>query len=158
MVRAINMDKNKIFKEIKAELDIEEEDENITNSNNEYLMKEFVKELDIEVHKKYNSIFDIVADTGVTSFTYLVQLKEEILSKYGLNKDIDFEVVVYPNEAKIKYLYKMVEMKPDNYWSRPTPYHEVTTLQMLQECIKQDTCTPDIKYLERGESELNKNK
>ena len=152
------MDKNKIFKEIKAELDIEEEDENITNSNNEYLMKEFVKELDIEVHKKYNSIFDIVADTGVTSFTYLVQLKEEILSKYGLNKDIDFEVVVYPNEAKIKYLYKMVEMKPDNYWSRPTPYHEVTTLQMLQECIKQDTCTPDIKYLERGESELNKNK
>ena len=146
------MDKNKIFKEIKAELDIEEEDENITNSNNEYLMKEFVKELDIEVHKKYNSIFDIVADTGVTSFTYLVQLKEEILSKYGLNKDIDFEVVVYPNEAKIKYLYKMVEMKPDNYWSRPTPYHEVTTLQMLQECIKQDTCTPDIKYLERGET------
>jgi len=136
---------------------IEEEDNNITNSYYQDLSKEFFKELDVEVHKKYNTIFDKVADTGVTSFTYLVQLNEEILLKYGLNKDIDFEVVVYPNETKIKYLYKMVEMKPDNYWLRPTPYYEVTTIQMLRECIKQDAYTPDIKYLERGESELIKN-
>ena len=148
------MDKKKIFKEIKEKLDIEKEDENIVNSDNQYLTKEFFKELDIEVHKKYNIIFDKVSDTGVTMFMYLVQLDEEILLKYDLNKDIDFEVVVYPNEAKIKYLYKFNEIKPDNYWSRPIPYYEVTTLQILRECIKQDTCTPDIKYLERGETNL----
>jgi len=134
----------------------EDMDEEIVDSNQRETCKEFFKELDILVQNKYKELINLVVDSGITSFNYIVELDNNNISKFNLNKDIEFEVSATPGEGKINYLYKRIKIEPKNYWSRPIPYYEVSTLQLLQECIKQDTYNPDIKYLERGETEFIK--
>lgn len=129
-----------------------ESEEDIINESNNELNHLFFKELDVLVQEKYRILVDLVCDSCITSFNYQIKPSEKFLNKFGLNTDVSFEIVTTPGYGKTKYLYKNIELKPDNYYLRPTPYYEVTTLQIIQEAIKQDKYNPDIKYLERGEN------
>ena len=56
------------------------------------------------------------------------------------------------NGVNVKFYFKNIQLQPDCYYIRPDDYHEVTVLEILKQCIEQGTHTPDIKFLERGES------
>jgi len=127
----------------------------MTNSE---LNQQFTAELDVFVQRIWKEVFASITSKKVIGIQIIADTDEAFLKKYGLNEDIKFVINASPEGSKMDYYYKGGLMKPDNYWLRPDNYHEVTTLQMLQECIKQDKHTPDIKSLEDGLNEETENK
>lgn len=119
------------------------------------MSEEFIKELNEIVQKNYHRVLDAIKelDVKVNGFSFLPEVPLEIKEKYGLNEDLTFMVGVSGDGGRTDYLYKGLIIEPDCYYVRPDDYHEVPLLTMLQEAIKQDTHNPDIKYLERGETE-----
>jgi len=118
--------------------------------------QEFRDMFDNEVQSNWTKIMELIraSTVNVHRYDFSVDIDPDILNKFGLNKDIDFLICVTITGGKATYYYKGVEIEPDCYYVRPNDYHEVTTLQMLQEAIRQDTNKPDIKYLENGEKQL----
>jgi hypothetical protein len=118
--------------------------------------KEFLKELDLITQENYKKLFNALKDCPVKTYDlkFEVEITEEMKSKYGLDDNFRFFAVLGGYEGpKMEYDYKGIKLDPDCYWLRPDDYHEVSTLQILHECMKQDTYRPDIKFLERGEKE-----
>jgi len=116
--------------------------------------KEFIVELDKETQILWKLLRKTISKTSIkiSGIQYLVELDDEILKKFGLNKDIKFIIDVRPTSGgETKYYYKNMELNPNAYYVRPDDYHEVSTLRILQESIAQDTHEPDIMHLERGE-------
>ena len=116
------------------------------------MQKEFFEELDKisqDKHKILLSLFNGV-DIDVVSVKIIVKISDEPKKRFGLNDDISFLLKI-GDTGKMKYLYKGIEIEPIKYYIRPSDYHEVSTLTILQEAIKQDTYKPDIMFLERGE-------
>jgi hypothetical protein len=115
--------------------------------------KEFFRELNVLVQRDYKLLQKLSKTTSVDiiSIRYRVILSEDILNEYGLNKDVEFFVDATCDGGKMSYHYKNIKVEANCYYLRPDDYYEVSTLRILQECIKQDTYEPDIKFLERGE-------
>lgn len=106
--------------------------------------KEFIVELDKEAQILWKLLRKTIGKTSIkiSRIQYLVELDDEILKKFGLNKDIKFIIDVRPaSGGKTKYYYKNMELNPKCYYVRPDDYHEVSTLRILQESIAQDTRT-----------------
>ena len=120
------------------------------------MTEEFIKALDTVVKKNYNKILDNIKewDIKINGFSFLPEMDLETKKRFSLNEDITFQVQITGGGGSTNYLYKGLIIEPDAYYLRPDDYHEVSTLTMLQEAIKQDTHNPDIKYLERGETEI----
>ena len=126
-------------------------------NNNE----EFVKELDIIVKDVWQQIIDRLAIGKeiaiITDVNFFIEDKrvKELLTKYELKADkFDIKMETSKNKYignKCKYYYNEMEMKPVCHYIQPKDRREVTLLQMLRECEKQDTHTPDIKHLEEPE-------
>ena len=118
--------------------------------------KEFTEELDVVVQAAYEEVRLALKNckVKVMSLEYKVILEDNVLAKYKLNKDVGFIVDI--NEGKMIYTYQGRKLEPKCYYLRPDDYHEVTTLQILQQCVLQDTHKPDIKFLEEGKTELIK--
>lgn len=114
---------------------------------------EFIVELDKKAQEEYCVVRKLIVKSQIkiVGIEYVVDMDTEILSKFGLNSDIRFVLKATPDDGKIIYYYKNIEVNPLNYYVRPIDYHEVSTLRILQECITQDTFKPNIRYLERGE-------
>jgi len=119
-------------------------------------MDDFFKRIEEVSSESRHKVMNAIIDTGVDSlsFEFVVNIGEESVSDFGLNSEIMITQHCTPELVKTKYYYKGVEVSPDCYYLRPEEYHPVTTLRILQECINQDKHNPDIKYLERGEEEL----
>lgn len=115
--------------------------------------QELIKELDELNQNKWSEIYKALKDvTDVYSIGFNVYLSEEMLTKFNLNKDIVFSVKNNNGVGKMKYYYKGIEIEPDCYYLRPDNYTEVTLLEILQECLTQNTYNPNIKHLEVKES------
>ena len=114
--------------------------------------KEFFKQLDLISNKQHKTLNSLLRDLDfeIRTITMDVNLDIETKIKFGLNSDISFSLKMDGNN-KMNYYFKNAEVEPLCYYLRPDDYHEVDTLTILQECIKQDTHKPDIMYLERGE-------
>jgi len=114
--------------------------------------KMFFEELDKVTQDNYKEVVNalIKQNTKVYSFSYLIELNDDIILKYNLNNDIKFKCVVTPDSGSMEHYYKGRLVKPINLYIRPDNYCEVSTLTILQECIKQDRHDPDIRYLELG--------
>ena len=117
---------------------------------------EIEKELDIIIQMKWKELIDVIKSTSVdiVSFKFEVKLEENIIRELGINADIRFLVNATPNGGEIEYLYKGCEIDPIHHYIRPDDYNEVSIIQMLLECINQDTYKPNIMHLERGETEM----
>ena len=114
---------------------------------------ELLKELDLVVDKDIKEIVNLqkMTDVKIISFKIQTKLDEKILVKYNLNDDIRFIIDVTPDSGIVSYYYKGLKLNPDCYYLRPDEYYSPTVLDILQECIRQDTHIPDIKFLERGD-------
>lgn len=107
--------------------------------------EEFIRQLDEVNQKKWAEIYKALKNvTDICSIGFNIYPSEEFLSNFGLNADINFSVI----NGKVEYYYKGVKVDPICYYIRPDNYNEVSLLEILQECIAQDTYTPDIKKLE----------
>lgn len=112
--------------------------------------KEFIKELDEFAQANYTEISDKLKDTKIhiIDIKHYVNVPEEFLTKYNLISEYPIEFVLNP--PQMLYYYGGLEVKPKCHYIRKKEHHEVSTLRILQECIKQGTNKPDIMYLEDG--------
>lgn len=112
--------------------------------------EDFFKDLDIYAKKKFDDLKNRLKDNWGDLFSMDISynVPQSILEKYGLNNDIGFFLKITPEKVNSMYLYKNMELKPEAYFMRPENYNPVSTLEMLQEAIKQDTPYPDIKHIE----------
>ena len=117
--------------------------------------EELQKILDGMIAENYPKVIDLIKKSPVEIFRLYFEIKpdKKTQEEFGLNDDIQFivDADTYRGEAQCKYYYKREEMQPDCLYLRPKNYHPVSILQMLLECIRQDTAKPDIKFLEKGE-------
>lgn len=113
--------------------------------------KEFFEQLDKISKEELNKLIKLIADTKITKFTFEISLPNDVLKKFWLSEDLLFLVDSTPTGCTMKYFYKNLPVEPINFYLRPDDYHEVSTLEILQQCIHQDTHKPDILFLERGE-------
>lgn len=117
----------------------------------ENLNEQFINELNEVNEKEWEKFYNALKDKEIKLSTvrFVIEPDKEMLDKYGLNENITFiSNVRFTGEGKMEYYYKNLELDPECYYIRPDNYTEVTLLEILQECIKQDTNTPDIKQLE----------
>jgi hypothetical protein len=111
--------------------------------------QEFIQILNNLSNEKWLEIFEALKDvTGIYSISFSIFPSEEFFKKFNLTSDIHFSVVNNNGEGKMKYFYKKVTIDPNCYYVRPENYREVSLLEVLTECILQDTHQPDIKHLE----------
>lgn len=114
--------------------------------------KEFIKEIDILVNEQWTKIFDsIEKHPNVKSVTFKLDIDIELFKKYNLNENFHILVITTAGDGKIGYYYKKENIEPESYYILPKKYHEVTLLEIFQECIIQDTANPDIKHLQNKE-------
>ena len=107
----------------------------------------FVKELDDVVQEIYKDII-VSLNPKILAFQFKIDVDDNFLEKYKLTNDLVFICSVSTSETKMDYYYKGPEIKPQTHYIRPEDYSEVGLITTLQECINQDTNTPDIKKLE----------
>lgn len=95
----------------------------------------------------FNGVKDI--DVQITNISFLAPVTDEFLVKYKLNKDFQFIATLNDwDDVDVSIYYKGGKLKPDCYYSRPDNWVEPHLLDIFQECIKQDTHTPNIRNLE----------
>jgi hypothetical protein len=118
--------------------------------------EEFIKDLDSMAKPTWSEIFKRLKGTTVINVEFRVDVDYEFLLKYKLNENITF--IVDSSDGQMNYYYKGRKMEPVHYYLRPANYTEVSTLRMLQECIKQDTNTPDIRKIENSKNDSRNEK
>ena len=112
-------------------------------------MDSFIKELDIIIKRDYTEkFFAIIKDDAINSTTLNIFNDDikKLFKDYNLGEHISIKLGV--PDCQVSYYYKGCKMEPICYWLRPDNYREVSIIEMLLECIKQDTHRPDIKHLE----------
>jgi hypothetical protein len=114
-------------------------------------MDDFIEELGKYTESKLKNVVKVADNSGLKIFNIevLIEVSEEFLSKWGLDKDITFHL----RNNKCIYLYKNVEVNPDCYWLKPVDINKISTHAILKECIKQSTFRPKIKHLEVKEDD-----
>lgn len=117
----------------------------------------FFKDLDLYSKEKVedlkNRLKGILSDIFSIDVCYEVPIS--VLAKYGISNDIGFLLEIRPEKIQSKYLYKNMEIEPEAYYMRPENYNPVSTLEILQEAIKQGTPYPDIKHIENKNNLTN---
>lgn len=112
-------------------------------------MNSFIKELDIIIKRDYTEKFFAIIKDGAINSTTLNIFNDDIkklFKDYNLGEHISIKLGV--PDCQVSYCYKGCKMEPICYWLRPDNYRNVYIIEMLLECIKQDTHRPDIKHLE----------
>lgn len=108
---------------------------------------ELIDIIDVVRKKLYNHITD--NDIQLVKISFLIPATEEFLNKYKLNTDFKFIANLTDwNEVEVDIHYKDIKIKPEGFYLIPDNWVEPHLLDIFQECIKQDTHTPDIKKLE----------
>lgn len=105
---------------------------------------EFIKELNISTQNIWKNFVELLKSgnldcLNIISFKSEIKVDDEFNHKYGLSSDINSKV------------------DPKCYYIVPEGCQEVSTLKILQECIKQDTYKPDIKKFQYPEVNKKKN-
>lgn len=113
--------------------------------------KEFFEQIDKISKEELTKLIKLIDGTQITKFTFKISLPNDVMNSFSLSEDLSFLVDSTPTDNKMKYYYKNLPIEPIHYYLRPDDYHEVSTLEMLQQCIHQDTHKPDITFLERGD-------
>lgn len=111
--------------------------------------EEFTKMLDEVSLKKWEEIYDVLKNIkDINSISFTVFPTKEKLSEFNLTEDFNFMIENKNGSGKMKYFYKSYPVQPESYYLLPENYREVPLLEMLLECVKQDTHKPDIKHLQ----------
>lgn len=108
--------------------------------------KEFIEELDEYAKPTLESFSSLInnSDINMIGWKILVDVPKDFIEKYSLVEDIQFVL----EDNKLTYYYYGIKINPEAYYIRPDNYRNPSILEILQECIKQDTYKPDIKHLE----------
>lgn len=127
------------------------------------LEKKFFNELDSVVQIKWkDDIFPQVKLLNVISIAILIKDEKisQIFKKYigdNYNKIdvvLSVDTTCYLKESKILYVYNNMEVKPEGYYILPDNAKYASMIDILKECIKQDTYKPDIKHLQKPDIKL----
>ena len=115
-------------------------------------MEDFIKEIDDIIQRDYKEkAIEILNNPCISSM--LLNLNNDsiksVLDKHRLN-NISLKLELNNPTVRVHYYYCGVEIEPECYWLRPKNYREPSQLEILQECIKQDTFRPNIKHLEEN--------
>ena len=118
--------------------------------------EKFFNELNIITQSNYKEIMKRLEgiDINLISLAFEASLNNDILTKYGLNDDIEFLTNIGQSQGQTDYYYKGDKLEPINLQIRTKDYHPVTTLEILQQCVIQDTNKPDIRFLEERKKEM----
>jgi len=115
--------------------------------------QEFTKKLDEISLKKWEEIYEALKGiTDIQAITFTIFPSKEMLSEFNLTEDFNFMIENKNGHGKMKYFYKNYQVQPESYYLLPENYREVPLLEMLLECVKQDTHKPDIKHLQVQQS------
>jgi hypothetical protein len=115
------------------------------------LNDEFIKELDNFTVETWNNIKTDLKKfyDQLIEIKLLIKVSDDFINKYNLNNDIIFICTINSStEGIMDYYYKGLKMAPICHYTQLSNHRDVTTIEMLLECIKQNTHTPDIKHLE----------
>lgn len=119
----------------------------------------FKKDMDILVKEKVKEIIPIFQEYGIYEAHVEVNADklDEILKKYFTKEEYDninvtLNINAIQNSCEVYFYYKKRRIESQGHYILPKNYKPVSTLEILKECIKQDTNTPDIKSLEMGEN------
>ena len=109
----------------------------------------FIKELNTIVQNLYSEKIRNLIKDGLLSFK--IKLNDtkinNLLNKYNLE---NFSIHIKLDYGlKTEYCYKDIDIKPKGYWILPNNSREPELLEILRECIMQDTYEPDITHLQR---------
>lgn len=113
--------------------------------------KEYNDELLVCIKNINTGLYNLMKDFKVqfTNISFIIPLNEEFINKYNLNKDFVFIATLNDwNDVDISIYYKGGKLEPVCFYIRPDDWVEPHLLDVFQECIKQDTHTPNIKKLE----------
>lgn len=114
--------------------------------------KEYNDELLIFVDVIRKKIYESVTELNVqfVNISFKIPLTLDFLDKYELTTDFDFVANLTDwNEVEINIHYKGGKLKPEGHYIMTNDWVEPHLLDIFQECIKQDTHTPNIKELEK---------
>jgi hypothetical protein len=115
------------------------------------LNDDFIKELDFFTVETWNNIKTDLKKfyDQIIEIKLLIKVSDDFINKYNLNNDITFICTINsPHKGKMNYYYKELKLDPNCYYVQQSNHRDVTTIEMLLECIKQDTRTPNIQHLE----------
>lgn len=105
--------------------------------------KEYVSDV-IKINQKHNLE---ISEISVNLST--LEGLEEFYKKYDLNMDITPHLHFSTIDGfRMQWYYKGNKLYPQGHYILPSPYREPELLEILKECIKQDTHSPDIKELQ----------
>lgn len=120
---------------------------------------EFISDLNKIILNEYNKICELINnDWGkLIEFKFFVDGSDEFNEKFGLNKSIQFVITINKHSTKqeCEHYYNGRKIEADCYYIRPDNYYQPTIVEILQECIKQDSYKPNIKHLENKNNETN---
>lgn len=102
-------------------------------------MKNFYKDLEDLIHLEWLKVIDKIGDTwgNLIEIKFFIDGTNEFNEKY-----------CYNSKQAAEFYYKGTKLKPDCYYMRPSNYYEPSIVEILHECMKQNTYKPDIKHLE----------
>lgn len=115
------------------------------------LNSQFLTKLDEIIQKYWRDVLCSKLD-GLILYEFTIVIPEELtkllFAEFELNSDIQIGVHSKYATARTKCFYKNTEIEPKCYYIQPENCIQPTILDILRECIKQDTHTPNIKHLE----------
>lgn|GEM_PF-7106607 len=118
----------------------------------EIMSNEFLIKIDGALQKYWKDIlFPKVGELVLCELTVIIpdELLKSTLLESGLNSDIQIGLRLESQlSARARYFYKGSELEAKSNYILPENYITPNTLDILKECIKQDTHRPDIRHLE----------
>ena len=124
-------------------------------SDSKTLNTEFITDIEVYAMHVWTTVQSSLKEVKscIVELSYTLTLPDDLYRKWDLTPALEFVMKSIGGDGRMVYYYRGREVRPDCYFLRPKGYQEVTTLQVLQECVKQDIHAPNIKSLELSVTE-----
>lgn len=115
------------------------------------ISKEYDKDINNIITEIRNNLYDrlLTLDINFTNISFLVPITNDFIEKYKINDKFEFIASFSDwNDVELIINYNGRKIEPISFFVKPDNYVEPHLLDIFQECIKQNTHTPDIKKLQ----------
>jgi hypothetical protein len=114
----------------------------------------FVKELHEIISDDYKiRISSIMECNNIIALIMIMDDKNtlNLLQKYSLPHDkLQIRLSVHDGMIQVQYYFNRIKLDPVSNYILPKDYRQPSVLEILRECVKQNTHKPDIRRLEIG--------
>lgn len=117
---------------------------------------EFLKFLKKHSTEQWKLMEDTIISFGcIVNLKWEVKIDKEMLEEFLLSDKVQFFMVSDADGHKFMYHFDGIPIDPVSYYILPEGTRNVDVLEILQECVKQNTHKPDIKHLQEKKDENN---